>query len=63
MIGGGLLLIALGAILRFAVHVHASGVRIHVVGVILLVVGALALAIGLTLRLREDDDVRPGAGY
>jgi len=54
MIGGGLVLIALGAILRFAVHAHVAGLQVHVVGVILLVVGVTALTIGLVLRFRED---------
>jgi len=47
MIGGSLLLIAAGAILRFAVSAHLAGISIHVVGVILMIVGVLALGIGL----------------
>ena len=47
MIGGGLLLIAAGAILRFAVTAHLSGISVHTVGVILMVVGVLTLGIGL----------------
>ena len=41
------MLIALGAILRFAVTAEAAGISISVVGVILLIVGGVALVIGL----------------
>ena len=40
-IGVSLMLIAVGAILTWAVSVEVSGVDIQVVGVILLVVGAI----------------------
>ena len=46
-IGTSLLLIAVGAILRFAVSVHTSGFSIHTIGVILMVVGAVGLVITL----------------
>jgi hypothetical protein len=46
-LGTSLLLIAVGAILRFAVHVSASGFSIHTVGVILMIVGAIGLLISL----------------
>ena len=39
--GTSILLIAVGAILRFAVHVSASGLSIHTIGVILMIVGAV----------------------
>ncbi len=51
MIAGGLLLLALGAILRFAVTAEVAGVSISTVGLILLVVGGLTLVIGLVLRI------------
>jgi hypothetical protein len=38
-LGVSLILIAVGAILTWAVHVTTSGVNVHVVGVILLIVG------------------------
>lgn len=44
----GLLVVALGAILRYAVSTHVDGVNLNVVGVILMivgVVGALASAV------------------
>jgi hypothetical protein len=51
-IGTSLFLIALGAILKFAVTATVSGVDIHTVGLILMIVGGLGLAIGLYLLLR-----------
>lgn len=57
-IGGSLLLIAIGAILRFAVTVHNShGFNVHTAGVILMVVGAIGLvltAIWMSTRRRTD---------
>ena len=38
-LGTSLFLIAVGAILRFAVHVHTKGFNLHTVGVILMIVG------------------------
>jgi hypothetical protein len=47
-VGVGIFLIAVGAVLAFAVHVNqSSGVDIHTVGVILLVVGALGVALSM----------------
>ena len=46
-IGTSIFLIALGAILRFAVSVHTSGFSIHTIGVILMVVGVIGLLISL----------------
>ena len=37
----GLLLLAVGAILRFAVSTHVDGVNLDAVGVILMIVGAV----------------------
>jgi uncharacterized protein DUF6458 len=48
-IGVGLIFIAIGAVLTFAVHASLSGVNIHVVGVILMAVGAVGLIIDLTI--------------
>jgi uncharacterized membrane protein len=44
-IGSSIVLIALGAILRFAVTVTTRGFNIHTIGVILMVVGVVALII------------------
>jgi hypothetical protein len=46
-IGVSLILIAVGAILAFAVHVTSSGVNIHTVGYILLAVGAIGALLSL----------------
>jgi sulfite exporter TauE/SafE len=44
-IGTSLFLIAVGAILKFAVHTSVSGVSLQTVGVILMVVGVVGLLI------------------
>ena len=46
-IGVSLLLIAVGAVLAFAVHVTGHGFNIHTIGVILLVVGAIGVVISM----------------
>ena len=46
-LGTSLFLIALGAVLRFAVTVTTHGFNIHRVGVILMIVGAVGLLISL----------------
>ena len=46
-IGVSLILIAVGAILTWAVNASVSGVDINTVGVILMVVGALGLLLSL----------------
>ena len=46
-IGTSIFLIAIGAILKFAVHTSVSGVSLHTIGVILIVVGAVGLLISL----------------
>lgn len=48
-IGVGILLIAVGAILTFAVHVTRSGFNIHTVSVILMIAGALGLVVTMTI--------------
>lgn len=56
-IGASLLLIAIGAILKFAVTEHVNGVNLAVVGVILMIVGAAGLLFELILfatRRRTD---------
>ena len=46
-IGTSLFLIAVGAVLRFAVSVSAHGLNIHTIGVILMVVGGVGLLLSL----------------
>ena len=47
----GLVLIVLGAILKFAVTVTAEGFNINTVGVIMLIAGAIAFIAGLAIVL------------
>jgi hypothetical protein len=42
-IGTSIFLIAVGAILKFAVHTHVSGLSLQTVGVILMVAGVVGL--------------------
>ena len=51
-IGTSLFLIAVGAILKYAVTAHVQGVDINTVGVILMVVGLIGLVLGLYLLVR-----------
>jgi hypothetical protein len=46
-IGTSLFLIAVGAILKWAVTVSVAGVKLEVVGLILMVVGAIGLVLSL----------------
>lgn len=46
-IGAGIFLIAVGAILAFAVHTTVSGLDIATIGIILMIVGALGIALDL----------------
>jgi hypothetical protein len=55
-IGSSLFLIAVGAILYFAVTATLAGIDIQTVGLILMIVGVVGLAIGLVFTMR-----RPGA--
>jgi len=48
-IGSSLVLIAIGAILKFAVTTSVSGVNLATVGVVLIVVGLAGLAISLAM--------------
>lgn len=62
-IGASLLLIAVGAILKWAITDHVSGIDLAMIGVILMVVGVAGLILGLALtisRRRTDIITRPG---
>ncbi len=56
-IGGSLLLIAIGAILKWAITADVSGVNLDVIGIILMIIGAVGFVISLVLmasRRRSD---------
>lgn len=54
-IGTALLLIAVGAILRFAVDATTEGFNIHTAGTVLMVVGAIGLLLAaLFLSMRRE---------
>jgi hypothetical protein len=46
-VGPSIVLIAAGAILRFAVSVTTTGFNLHSIGLILMIVGALALVLSI----------------
>jgi Flp pilus assembly protein protease CpaA len=52
-LGTSLFLIAVGAILKFAVTAHVEGVDIQTVGVILMIVGVVGLVLSLYLFARS----------
>jgi hypothetical protein len=60
-IGTSLFLIAVGAILKFALTEHVQGVDIHTVGVILMIVGGVGLVLSLFLLLRGRTATVPPA--
>jgi len=66
-IGVSLFLIALGAVLKWAVSAHVSGVNLGMIGIILMVVGAIGLVISLIMMsMRRRTDVvheRSGGVY
>jgi hypothetical protein len=53
-IGTSIFLIALGAILKFAVTATVSGISLATVGIILMVVGILGLLISLVILMQAD---------
>lgn len=57
-IGTSLLLIAVGAILKYAVTADVSGFDIHVAGVILMLIGILGLILSLLYTFVWSDAAR-----
>ena len=55
-LGASLALIAVGAILRYAVTWRTSDVDIPVVGLILMIVGIVGLVITVAMMLLQRDD-------
>jgi hypothetical protein len=62
-LGTSLLLIAIGAVLRFAVSVSTHGVNVHTIGVILMIVGAIGLVLSLLWMTLSTGGRRREAGY
>ena len=58
-LGVSLFLIAVGAILHWAVTATVSGVDIQTVGTILMIVGVVGLLITLFFYFRDRDRVQP----
>jgi hypothetical protein len=58
-IGTSLILIAAGAILRYAVTVHVNNIDLQTVGVILMVVGGAGLVIGVALIAQNRSGTFP----
>jgi hypothetical protein len=57
-IGAALLMIAIGAILHYAVTATVAGVDIQTVGTILLVVGVIGLVLGIWLEFSRGPRYR-----
>jgi hypothetical protein len=57
--GASLFLIAVGAILSFAVTAEVAGIELQTVGVILMIIGVLGLALTLGLVFMESRRQRP----
>ena len=58
-IGGSLALIAIGAVMSFAVSDRIEGVDLYTAGLIFMVVGALGLLISLVISGQRDRRVDP----
>ena len=54
-VGTSMVLIAVGAILKYAVTVEVSGVELETVGVILMAVGVLGLVVSLIFLFASND--------
>ena len=52
-------LIALGAILRYAVDFQVTGIEIHTIGLILMIVGIIGLVIALAVQFMGDRGRKP----
>lgn len=52
-VGTSIFLIALGAIFKFAIHVHSRGFSLSTAGVILMIVGVIGLVLTLSFWNRR----------
>jgi hypothetical protein len=57
-IGTSIALIAIGAILKFAVSFSITGIDINIVGLILMIVGILGLALSVVMMIAGGDRAR-----
>jgi hypothetical protein len=57
-IAGGIFLIAVGAILKFATNVHVQGVSLDTVGLILMIAGLAGLVLGFLQEAIWSDRAR-----
>ena len=55
-IGGSLFLIAIGAILYWAVSVEGEGFNINTIGLILMIVGVVGIVLSFILTAANDTD-------
>ncbi|MDX6607672.1 MAG: hypothetical protein QOD14_2212 [Solirubrobacterales bacterium] len=68
-IATAIFLIAIGAILRYALNVSSSVINIQTVGLILMIAGGAGLALSLLYELvqqggpKDRDEVPPRGGY
>jgi Domain of unknown function (DUF6458) len=60
-IGTSIFLIAVGAILRYAVNVSIEGIELQTVGLILMIVGIIGLVISLAVVFMGNGDRSRGA--
>ena len=59
-IGTSLFLIAVGAILKYAVTANVEGINLHTAGLVLMIVGGLGLVLGVYFLVRgRGADVPP----
>ena len=61
-IGGSLFLVALGAILYWAVSVEADGFNLNTIGLILMIVGAVGLILTLLMTASVERTERRDSG-
>ena len=59
-IGTSIFLIAVGAIMRYAVTENIEGFNINTAGLVLMIVGALGLVLGIWFYMRDRDPDRVG---
>jgi hypothetical protein len=68
-IATAIFLIAIGAILRYAINVHSDVINIQTVGLILMIAGGAGLALSLLYELvqqggpKDKDEYPPRSGY